>query len=319
MLGTDIEFGLKDRVTGSQVVARAIINDNGNSQIGVDGHSDILELRPDPSKTPIGLARNLKKLFIKVSNDNPGIDLVAGPFSSILHPDPTGCHVHLSFKGMKVTFQPIKELKRLAGKYISDKHHTHQLYNDDARSLRLNMVLIGILCHNVEGPEGWLRRHHKTHANYGPYGSILDFRAKTYGLEYRSPSCLAESPSTFLSLMDISKAINRWCCMHTRKAVVYALDLVKHAKYIRGFTVYKKAEIPSVPETLQDLIKKPKLLDMANSGDEINFHVNVFKKWCISRKRPTRDSFSRLSNGIIRGRSPQMISHKKIVRGIRNV
>jgi len=284
MLGTDIEFGIKHPITGNQMDAGALGIDAG-AKIGLDGHSHILELRPDPAKTPKLLMKNLRDLLAEFIEDT-GLILIAGPFSSNIHKDPIGLHIHVSYNHMKRRKGMGKILE--ASKRYMKIAHSHEKFDasiDLATALRLSLVYIGFILHNVEGTEGWLRRRSVTHMNYGPYGKLCDFRKKSHGCEYRAPSCLAESMSTFLSLFDIAKAINKWIPSNIKRTANKALEWLRLAKKLDNAPSWHPIDLPRLPEGIADHVKKPKLLDMANAGDQLNFHVDVHKKWNIKKRK----------------------------------
>jgi len=156
-LGTDLEVMLKN-TTGKMVLANQFFTRKG--RVGCDDRSvqfdgkrlPIMELRPDPDTTPIGLFNNLRETMLEAVNgiNRPKVEWRAG--SMPFKPYCTGGHIHLS--GVPFSHQFVKALDNYVG-------------------LPLMMV---------ENRSTSLLRRPK-------YGFLGDVRQKNYGgFEYRTPA-----------------------------------------------------------------------------------------------------------------------------------
>ena len=95
-IGSDPEFGLVDEY-GKQVKATVYLPDDTHAAIGVDGHSDIGELRPKYGNSPREHLHNIAKLMARVGEMVPlDVKIVAG---SMVTNDPIGGHLHFGDLG----------------------------------------------------------------------------------------------------------------------------------------------------------------------------------------------------------------------------
>jgi hypothetical protein len=94
LIGCDPEFTITD-ILDERISAQSIFPDpNRDLPIGTDGHSNTGELRPAPSKCPLDLTRNIKKLMAelatKLGNDKKILTGGGGTIASLGH------HIHFS-------------------------------------------------------------------------------------------------------------------------------------------------------------------------------------------------------------------------------
>lgn len=164
MLGADPEFGIIDNIMECQVPADNILTDEDrDSLIGLDGHSHVGELRPDPEKCPLKLVENISRLLGDLREEISEIDakIVAG--SVVDNSDPIGGHIHFSY---------LKNQDKISPPFSSEKKV--ELIN----TLDLMAGVPLLMC---EIPSSAKRRR-------GNYGMPGDYRTNDHGIEYRVPS-----------------------------------------------------------------------------------------------------------------------------------
>ena len=66
-IGADPEFEILTNDGNTLIPANTFFKTGGDQQVGCDGHSSTGELRPTPSRNPLGLLRNTKRLVRKVA------------------------------------------------------------------------------------------------------------------------------------------------------------------------------------------------------------------------------------------------------------
>ena len=95
-IGSDPEFGLLDE-NGHQVLAYNVVPNSTSAPIGVDGHSDIGELRPGYGHTPREHLHNIADLMRRLGEMVPlEYKIVAG---SMVAGDAIGGHIHFGNTG----------------------------------------------------------------------------------------------------------------------------------------------------------------------------------------------------------------------------
>lgn len=100
-IGSDPEFGLVDQ-NGKQVKAYNHLSDSTRERVGVDGHSDIGEIRPAFGHTPREHLANIAALMAQVDEKIPAdIKITAG---SMVGEDPIGGHIHFGALGRNFNF-----------------------------------------------------------------------------------------------------------------------------------------------------------------------------------------------------------------------
>ncbi len=99
-IGADPEFEILD---GNNKLKEANRFFTQNDEIGHDGHPATGEIRPEPSQSPLGLTRNIKRTLRRMSSRYHfnGYKVLVGGGNFVT----TGGHIHFDFKGMT------KELK----------------------------------------------------------------------------------------------------------------------------------------------------------------------------------------------------------------
>ncbi|NVM24242.1 MAG: hypothetical protein HWN68_20990, partial [Desulfobacterales bacterium] len=175
-IGSDPEFGLIDE-DGYQVLAHNVLPNSTTDEIGVDGHSDIGELRPKYANSPRGHLENIAALMMKVEEMVPShIKIVAG---SMVGNDPIGGHIH--FGNLGRNFARGLALRAL------------DCY------LALPVALIEI--------ESSARERHQD--GYGGLGSVDDAacRSQPWGFEYRTLPSWLLGWGVALSILSIGYAV----------------------------------------------------------------------------------------------------------------
>ena len=116
ILGGDPEFEVLDR-DNQCIPARSLFAREKDAQIGCDGVDTTGELRPTPSRNPIGLIRNIKRLVRNMCR-NPKLTasmrICAGGGVSVT----TGGHIHFNLPDGKRTRTIIGHLHDLVGEYV---------------------------------------------------------------------------------------------------------------------------------------------------------------------------------------------------------
>lgn len=171
-IGSDPEFGLL-KEGGSQAMAYDYLPNNHTEAIGLDGHSDIGELRPQHAVTPRGHVHNIAHLMAKLDDFVPAeIRVTAG---SMVGPDAIGGHIHFGDLGRNFD-------KRLAVKAL-----------DYFLALPVSML---------EVPRSAMVR--RTQKGYGGLGS---YRDQDWGFEYRTLPSWLTSWGVALSVLSIGYAV----------------------------------------------------------------------------------------------------------------
>jgi len=175
LLGTDPELVLFDNSPEATIkVVNALDYLNRNSNFGVDGHRYIAELRPEPAISPKELTDNIRRTL---AFGNPVIRQFTWLSGAFKFQKPLGGHIH--FGG--ITF-------------------------NHAIATALDRYLPILLSHTEPREEAILRR---TTNFYGgkPYGLLGDFRDKSWGFEYRTPSSFIVTPAITRGILTAAKAI----------------------------------------------------------------------------------------------------------------
>ena len=171
-IGSDPEFGLEDE-QGNQAMAYRYLP-GGAEEIGVDGHSDIGELRPKYSETPRGHLIEVAKLMSRVSEMVPShIKITAG--SMARGNDPIGGHIHFGVR--KRTFDIPKAARAL----------------DYYLALPVAMI-------EVQSSA----KYRRTQSSYGHLGA---WREQRHGFEYRTLPSWLTGWGVALSILSIGYAV----------------------------------------------------------------------------------------------------------------
>ncbi|MCF8564837.1 hypothetical protein LLE49_08850 [Alicyclobacillus tolerans] len=171
-LGTDIEFMLRSQ-NGKMVLASNFFSRKG--KVGCDDRSvqfdgkrlPLVELRPDPDASPLGLLNNLREVMLQAASTirRPGVQWRAG--SMPFRPYCTGAHLHFS----NVPYS---------------SHFVKVLDN-----------YVGIVLMMVEDPKTAVLRKAR-------YGFLGDVRQKDYGgFEYRTPASFIVDPDVTAAALCI--------------------------------------------------------------------------------------------------------------------
>jgi hypothetical protein len=197
-IGSDPELQLVSPLTGERVSANSFIHgDTLSIPFGCDGHSSTAELRPGIANDPIEHARQIKNLLLNHAKQASYQDVFRLNFFCSDFDESIGGHIHL---GHPLIAYPesgeasgsflIKVAKEMG---ISDKdierggYHLsemiHRKINDNRSLLAHNLdMLCAFPLMFTEVTEHARRRK-------GHYGHLSDFRAKDYGIEYRTTPC----------------------------------------------------------------------------------------------------------------------------------
>lgn len=180
-MGTDPEFLLIHNKT----VIRASNHVTLDDKFGRDGNGYTFEARPNPSMNPLVIIHEIRKIFVqKIIHDNKFAQYkwVAGSYVRAGDNDPRdfplGGHIHFGIKNNVITHE---KACRILDNYVG---------------------LISVLLENKD--DGFLRRNDP---DYGEYGVAGEFRAQTYGFEYRTPSSWIQSPYISTGIMCLGKAV----------------------------------------------------------------------------------------------------------------
>lgn len=172
-IGSDPEFGLIHQ-NGRQAMARDFLTDSTSAEIGVDGHSDIGEIRPRHGKTPREHLTNIANLMVKVGRTVPhDIKITAG---SMVGEDPIGGHIHFGISG-RSSFS-IAQAARALDYFLA-----------------LPVALIEV------------QSSAKTRRVGSSYGSLCSWREQKHGFEYRTLPSWLLGWGVALSILSVGYAV----------------------------------------------------------------------------------------------------------------
>jgi hypothetical protein len=175
-MGADPELVVKD---GATVLGDKILTEY--DEFGIDGNHYWFEIRPDPSKSPLEVANNIRSIMVRQCLKRPAFlnyDWFAGSFASNPNGDyGLGGHIHFGVKGDRIS--------------------------PDTAALVLSQYVGAATLLIEDRDQGLKRRHFKG----GKYGFINDQREKPYGFEYRSPSSWLTDPKVTIAVLCLAKTV----------------------------------------------------------------------------------------------------------------
>ena len=178
-LGCDPEFGLVNP-EGTIVNAMGCVKEQIGVSFGLDHGGRIMELRPAPSPTPMGLVDNIRALMVKGLSLNPETSKHRWKAGSMVDTDAIGGHVHLGHKSFIDS--------PLGNRVI-------ELLN------RVVTPLFILLEHPVEAV------HRRVGTGYGAVSGSNSMRNQPHGVEYRAlPSWLGK-PEHALGAISLSHLV----------------------------------------------------------------------------------------------------------------
>jgi len=286
LIGTDPELLIMQN--GKVINAGNVLTNNKQAKFGADGA--MAELRPDPSLTPDGLVKNIKKI-LAAHKDMEGIsklDWVSACYVDSADRDyPVGTHIH------------IDNPKKVAN---LDKETRLRLF---AVTNKIMDELLTIPMVRLDGPTGHSRRAHCkmsthngfNHQQYGKgYGFFGEWREANGRLEHRSLSGLVLArPDLCGAVFGTAKAIAEAVYAEAIKnklnpAFILPAKFDAKAIYSDNFTAW--ADIP-LAETFGCVTNSKAVADTMNKSCRIEVSPNYIKKW-LKRMRtlPTYKKFA---------------------------
>ncbi len=171
-IGSDPEFGLEFE-DGKQAKAHDYLPNNGEDEIGCDGHADIGELRPRHGETPREHLGHIASLMTRVGRKIPAhIKITAGSMVAI---DAIGGHIHFGNLGSGF---PLRRAARALDYYLA-----------------LPVALIEVQSSAKE---------RRTRTGYGELGQ---YRRQPWGFEYRTLPSWLMGWGVALSILSIGYAV----------------------------------------------------------------------------------------------------------------
>lgn len=179
-IGSDPELICSTKDTNEPVDVSSFLSTT-RGEFGTDGHRYIAEIRPDAAVYPRDFLENIRKTLSKGYPQLKNFNWSAGPW---ILDKPLGGHLHF---GIQPTEKIIDALDNQLAIILALIEPREQAIK------RRNTVFVGAGGHvNNQGR---------------PYGNLRDYKPKTYGFEWRTPSSYLVSPGTSLGLITIAKAI----------------------------------------------------------------------------------------------------------------
>ena len=200
-LGADPEFCFTARAGGGLVPAVRLFNTNGeeddngdyiinrDGEFGLDGCSDIAELRPKPSADPYVLVENIRKALGIGYTKIPELKNYTWLASPSQDEYPMGGHIHLGYRSLPKGAFPNK---------INNGTMTELL--------DLYLAVPGIL----------VEPKYEADERRGDYGGLGDWRRQPWGMEYRTLSTWLSHPAVALSVLCLAKTVAVEGLMHGR-------------------------------------------------------------------------------------------------------
>lgn len=196
-----------------QPASNIIISSHSNDELGLDGCSDLGELRPRPSPSPYTLTRNIKKLFNKFYSEYGSeyfIETGGGCGNSI------GGHIHLGHECLKsFTNVQIKPLMQLldAFLYFPIKLNMYGAVREwkDYNELNVEIDYYNGECKVDGDPEKIIHTIKRVKPlksqQFNGFDAKGQYRSQPHGLEYRSlPSFIGDFTFTKL-VFQLAKGI----------------------------------------------------------------------------------------------------------------
>lgn len=207
-LGADPEFCFTNRRGGGLIPAVGLFNSNGDDQddsghylinrdgeFGLDGCSDIAELRPKPSADPYVLVDNIRNALAVGYTKLPATKSYRWVATPSLDEYSMGGHIHLGYRSLP------------KGSFI-ERINNREMTN----LLDLYLAVPGIL---IE-PSGAADQRR------GDYGQLGDWRRQPWGMEYRVLSTWLSHPAVALSILCLAKTVAVEGLMHGK--ALYAVS-----------------------------------------------------------------------------------------------
>lgn len=170
-IGSDPEFGLVNE-DGCQIEATEYLPESTSSEIGVDGHCHIGELRPKHAETPREHVDNIARLVWQISDYVPH-DVCVRAGAMVGRDDSIGGHIHFGARDVDM---------KLVG-----------------RTLDYYLALpVGL----IERQEPAIRRRDRC-----GYGGLGDIREQPWGMEYRTLPSWLVSRGIALSVLSVGYAV----------------------------------------------------------------------------------------------------------------
>lgn len=170
-IGSDPELCLLDK--NEKIIRAKDVIHQEHDKFGVDGHSFIAELRPNPAIHPRDLISSIREVLGSRASQLQQLIWRAGPW---VCDKPLGGHIHFG---------------------VPKEDHIVDALNHQ----------FAILLALIEPDKAAATR--RTTIFYGdkPYGQLGDVRSKNWGFEYRTPSSFIVTPGATLGLLTAAKAI----------------------------------------------------------------------------------------------------------------
>lgn len=269
VVGSDPEFGLVDKDTGSFVYAKEATNHGLNEPIGHDG--PCMELRPTPDASIDKHMENVKGLIKKATTYRTITPYKwwTGATFKAAHQDRRynlGGHIHI---GNPTALENRGEA---------------ELEGIQRRVIRVLDELVGLPLINIDTPVAGQRRA----SGYGHYG---DFRRQTNRFEWRTPSAIwLTHPEIARAVLGTTKAVSEEC--YRRMA-----DKKFDAKWVSAYVRTEKSFLHAMKCMDDGTVQKDLLLSDRNKTEDkiASIHKRLVGMSTYKKYKEYIDEFIRIT------------------------
>lgn len=253
-IGSDPELAIVD-TNGERIDAYRIINDDSRRELfGLDGCSNIAELRPRPASDPIEHAENIKHIFYNSANRDNFKQVYKYRLLGAYTRSPMGGHIHIGHP------------------YIA--REAAQSFRTSPRRQELIRALIGTFDSLVSFPLMYLEDPEAAAARKirGSYGKLGDFREDhEYGIEYRTPASWLASEKLAKGVLCTAYAV-AWDVLKNDYSYTELRDKSGFAQAYNGEN--RELLKPYLPDALKE-IKKTELYPFYQSHIDYILHMSA--------------------------------------------